>query len=341
MTAAARTERLGDDAVGVARAAALLRAGGLVAFPTETVYGLGVRADDASAVARLFDAKGRPADNPLIVHVADVDGIAAVAAEITPLARRLLDRFAPGPLTVVLPARPDLPPTTTGGLDTVAVRIPDHPVAQRILAANRLPIAAPSANRSGRPSPTTAAHVLADLDGAIAAVVDAGPTRIGVESTVVDARGDTPVVLREGAVTREDLEAHVRTGAGRDATSDASPGTRHRHYAPALPVHLVPVGEGTARAAALARGTGPVGLVRRADGPDGVPVGVRLLGEPADAAALAAALYALLRTAEDTGCRALVVETVADDGIGRAVLDRLRRAVRASGGEELVGGPSA
>jgi L-threonylcarbamoyladenylate synthase len=348
------TELLSDDDAGVARAAALLRAGGLVAIPTETVYGLGVRADDAAAVARLFAAKGRPSDNPLIVHVADLAGVAAVASDVTPLARALLERFAPGPLTVVLPARPGLPRVTTGGLDTVAVRIPDHPVARRVLAACGLPIAAPSANRSGRPSPTTAGHVLADLDGVIDAVLDGGPTRIGLESTVVDARGATPVVLREGAVTREDLAAVLdgpaATPAGSASTADAadraaSPGTRHHHYAPGLPVHLAPAGGGASRAAGIAArggaGSATVGLVRRAGDATRVGPGVRVLGEPADASELAAALYDLLRRAEAEGCAALVVEAVDEEGIGRAVMDRLRRAAAASGGEQLACGPGA
>jgi L-threonylcarbamoyladenylate synthase len=349
-----RTERLGADPAGIARAAELLRAGGLVAIPTETVYGLAVRADDAAAVAALFAAKGRPADNPLIVHVADVDAVTAVAADVTPLARALLARFTPGPLTVVLPARDDLPRATTGGLDTVAVRIPDHPVAGRLLAACGLPLAAPSANRSGRPSPTTAAHVLADLDGRIDAVIDGGPTRIGLESTVVDARGDVPVVLREGAVTREDLAAAFPAGAAAGTAADdpgaagRSPGTRHPHYAPGLPVRVAPAGTGSAVAAALCGPAAPVGLVRlraapatHAPGVPAVPAGVRVLTEPADAAGLGRVLFDLLRRAEDEGLTALVVEAVPEVGVGRAVMDRLRRAAAASGGEDLVGGPAA
>ena len=333
------TERLGADGAGVARAAALLRDGGLVAIPTETVYGLAVRVDDADAVARLFAAKGRPSDNPLIVHVATADAVTAVAAEVTPLARRLLARFAPGPLTVVLPARDDLPRAVTGGLDTVAVRIPAHPVARAVLAACGLPLAAPSANRSGRPSPTTAAHVRADLDGRIDAVLDGGPTRIGLESTVVDARGDVPVVLREGAVTREDLGA-LEVADGDAGAGARSPGTRHHHYAPGLPVVLAPPGGGAATAAGLTGRGGPVGLVRlRDDGDGGIPDGVRVLAEPADAAALGAVLFAVLRRAEDEALAAVVVETVPEVGVGRAVMDRLRRAAAASGGEDLVGRP--
>jgi L-threonylcarbamoyladenylate synthase len=349
------TERLGTTGADLERAAQLLVSGELVALPTETVYGLAVRADDPDAIARLYAAKGRPSDNPLIVHVASIDALEQVTTRLTPLAERLLLRFAPGPLTVVLDAHPALSRSVTAGLDTVAVRIPDHPVTLAVLERCALPVAAPSANRSGRPSPTCAEHVLEDLEGAIAAVVDGGPTRFGVESTVVDARGERPIVLREGAVTREDLE---RAGEGPAAAGDArdgpasrpsgaalSPGTRHRHYAPSLPVHLAMPGDGSATAAALLRssrgdaGTSAgtsgrdlrVGLI--APGADTRPHdGVVPLGSPADPHALAADLFALLRRAESLGLDAVVVEGVAEQGIGRAVMDRLRRAAAASGG---------
>jgi L-threonylcarbamoyladenylate synthase len=346
-----RTERLGSDAAGLGRAVELLRAGELVAFPTETVYGLGARADDPAAIARVFAAKGRPADNPLIVHVAALEELDRVAADITPLARTLLAHFAPGPLTVVLKARPDVPSTVTGGLDTVAVRIPDHPVALALLRALDLPLAAPSANRSSRPSPTTAAHVLADLDGVIAAVIDGGPTSIGLESTVVDARGTHPLVLREGGVSREDLRALLGDApapGGPDAPEEhRSPGTRHAHYVPRMPVHLSAPGEGPAlvdRLLASAARPSRIGLVRVTDeGARPVPTGVRtspktvvLLAELSGPRDLAARLFGLLREAEDAGCDALVVEGVAPVGVGRAVMDRLQRAAagatRAGGG---------
>jgi L-threonylcarbamoyladenylate synthase len=339
------TERLTTSPADLERAATLLRAGGLVAIPTETVYGLAVRADDDSAVMRLFAAKGRPSDNPLIVHVAAVEDVTQVARHITPLARQLLEHFAPGPLTVVLDARDDLPRAVTGGLDTVAVRVPDHPVALEVLRRCRTALAAPSANRSARPSPTCAEHVLADLDGRIDAVVDAGPTRFGLESTVVDARGPTWTLLREGAVTREDILAALgpdRTGpdAGPDAAATGrdlarSPGTRHHHYAPALPVHLADPGSGATLAASLvgAVGGSQVGLVVVGATPRGsAPDGVVTLAVMPDAAALAVDLFTLLRRAERAGLGALVFETVPEAGIGRAVMDRLRRAAEASGG---------
>jgi len=333
-----RTERLSTSDADLDRAARLLVDGGLVAIPTETVYGLAVRVDDTGAIARLFAAKGRPADNPLIVHVATLEDVGRVARDVTPLARDLLDRFAPGPLTVVLTARPDLSSAVTAGLGTVAVRIPDHPVAFTILERCGVPLAAPSANRSSRPSPTTAEHVLADLDGIIDAVVDGGATRVGIESTVVDARGGGWRLLREGGITREDLVAAFGEDRPTDRDVARSPGTRHHHYAPTVPVHVAPTGRGAMLAAAVAGTLATAGDVRRVglvttgDGPARTAPGVIQVARPADAAALATELFALLRRAEALGLGGLVIEAVPEVGIGRAVMDRLRRAAAASGG---------
>jgi L-threonylcarbamoyladenylate synthase len=348
------TERLGTDEASLARAIELLRDGEVVALPTETVYGLAARADDATAVQRIFTAKGRPTDNPLIVHVADAEDVASVASDVTVLARTLLARFAPGPLTVVLTASPTLPRAVTGGLDTVAVRVPDHTVMRAVLARVDLPLAAPSANRSSRPSPTTAAHVLADLEGRIAAVVDAGRSRVGLESTVVDARGSVPVILRDGAVTREAIAAAIGLdvtvlAAGEGAAVAVSPGTRHPHYAPGLPVHvttpgsagalrtaaaLVTAGAGARSGDGAAAGGARIGLVLMGSPPDmaSIPPGVVLIANPADAAALGTRLFALLREAGELDLDALVVEGVSPVGFGRAVMDRLQRAALASGG---------
>jgi L-threonylcarbamoyladenylate synthase len=199
--------------VDLAAAAALLRAGGLVAFPTETVYGLGANALDERAVRRVFEVKGRPADNPLIVHVASVDDVGAVAVSLPPTARLLAERYWPGPLTLVLESRPEVPSVTRGGLGTIAVRVPAHPLALELLREARVPVAAPSANRSGRPSPTTAAHVRADLGEDVDLVLDGGPCVVGLESTVVDARGPVPVVLREGTLTAAELGAVAGSAA--------------------------------------------------------------------------------------------------------------------------------
>lgn len=313
-----RVDRDRPDPGAIATAADVLRAGRLVAFPTETVYGLGADAGSADAVRAVFAVKGRPADNPLIVHVADTAGLAAVAGAVPPLAVRLAERFWPGPLTLVVDAAPHLPAVTTGGLATVAVRVPDHPVALALLRAAGLPVAAPSANRSGRPSPTTAAHVREDLDDArVDLLLDAGPAAIGIESTVVDARGPDPVILREGAITGEALG-----GAARAPGSTASPGTRYRHYAPSCPVEIVPAGEGARRAETLARAGRRVGLVGRARAGDGVVTLAIVDG----AAALARALYDALRAAERAAVDVVVIEAVPPDGIGRAVMDRLQRA---------------
>jgi L-threonylcarbamoyladenylate synthase len=312
-----------DDA-GIAAAAAALRAGGLVAFPTETVYGLGAHARDADAVGRIFAAKGRPADNPLIVHLPDVAAVGSVVAALTPLAEDLAHRYWPGPLTLVLDARADLPRITTGGLTTVAVRVPDHPVAAALLAEAGVPVAAPSANRSGRPSPTTAEHVLADLGPDVDLVLDGGPCPVGVESTVVDARGDRPIVLREGSITREDLGLAATDHASPDRLA-ASPGTRYRHYAPDCELELVAPGAGPDRARQLAAEGRRVGLVAR--GP--APAGVEELARFDDASELARGLYAALRAAELTAVDVLVVESVPERGVGRAVMDRLRRAALA------------
>ena len=308
-----------DD--GLAVAGVLLRAGRLVAFPTETVYGLGADATSADAVGRIFAAKQRPADNPLIVHLAHATLVLDVAARVTPLAEQLMAAFWPGPLTVVLDARPDLPRVTTGGLDSVAVRVPGHPVAHALLEAAGVPLAAPSANRSGRPSPTTAQHVLADLDGDIEAVVDGGRCAVGVESTVVDARGTVPIVLREGSVTHEDL---ARAGRGVQVGGEqaASPGTRYQHYQPSCRVEVAEPGAAVACAAALAATGTRTGLVARDEAPDGVVEVARFT----DAAHLAALLYGALRDAEDAHVKVVVIEGVAPTGIGRAVMDRLHRA---------------
>jgi L-threonylcarbamoyladenylate synthase len=306
-----------DDAV-LDRAADVLRSGGLVAFPTETVYGLGAHAFDEDAVERVFAVKGRPGDNPLIVHLADAAQLPMVAAAVTPLATALAARWWPGPLTLVLDAHPALPPQTTAGLRTVAVRVPGHAVARALIERAGVPVAAPSANRSGRPSPTTAAHVVDDLGGEVDIVIDGGPCQIGVESTVVDARGARPVVLREGSVTREDLAIQREVGA---ADLAASPGTRHRHYTPTCGVRIAPAGQGAEVAAAEAALGRRVGLVGSTPSPPGVLEIIRAT----DPEALAANLYDALRTAEGV-VDVLVVEAVPEVGIGRAVMDRLRRS---------------
>ena len=294
----------------------MLRRGGLAAFPTETVYGLGAVATDARAVAAVFEAKGRPADNPLIVHVVDVAAVVAIT-ELSGTARALLAAFAPGPLTLVLPLTAALPDAVTAGRPTVAVRIPDHPAALALLRATAAPLVAPSANRSGRPSPTTWQAVRADLDGRIDAVLTGAPTRVGLESTVVDVTGAVPVVLRPGAVTLADLRRvapGTREASGQDDVS-RSPGTRHRHYAPRARVRLVDAPEPAAGAAYIGLAAPPPGYA---------------LAEPcASVEAYAHAAFAFFRRADALGLARIDAQRVPDDGLGRALMDRLRRAAEA------------
>src|SRR5262245_26552728 len=243
MTDVLRVDPTRPDRDAIARAAARLRDGGLVAFPTETVYGLGAHALDRAAVRRLFEAKGRPATDPVIVHVDSIDRIAPLVAGIPNEARTLAARFWPGPLTLVLRRSAAVPDEVTAGLDTVAMRVPAHPVASAMLVAAALPVAAPSANLFSRPSPTQAAHVLEDLHGRIDLILDGGATLLGIESTVLDLSRATPVVLRPGATTLERLRevmpnVPINSPAHIEAGPAASPGLLPKHYAPRAPLTL-------------------------------------------------------------------------------------------------------
>ncbi|HJH31258.1 MAG TPA: threonylcarbamoyl-AMP synthase [Methanosarcinaceae archaeon] len=230
----------------ISKAVHILKQGGTVAFPTETVYGLGADALNPVAVRKIFEAKGRPADNPLIVHIASIDTLDTIAEDIPPVAFELMGAFWPGPLTLVLRRKNTVPDITTGGLNTVAVRMPDNPVALALIREAGMPLAAPSANTSGRPSPTTAGHVMSDLSGRIDAVIDGGAVEVGVESTVLDVTSDVPVILRPGGVGVEDIRKHVgevligytdvEVGEGEVVRS---PGMKYTHYSPDTRVILV------------------------------------------------------------------------------------------------------
>jgi L-threonylcarbamoyladenylate synthase len=311
------------DPEGLAAAVAAVDAGRLIGLPTETVYGLAGDALSPGVVAAIFAAKSRPVDNPLIVHVAAAEELARLTPQVTPLARDLATALWPGPLTLVVTAAASVPAITRAGLSTVAVRVPDHPVATAVLERCRSPLAAPSANRSGRPSPTRAEHVVDEFGDAVALVLDGGPCVIGVESTVVDARGSHPVILREGAVTREQLGV---TGDASGGERHRSPGTRYHHYAPRCPITLVPstgIEMTLARTGTQQRG---VGAIVHRDHQHEVPDTVTVVATFADAADLARQLYAAFRAAEEGGVEQLLVETVEEAGVGRAVMDRLRRA---------------
>lgn len=231
-------------------AASLINAGQLVAFPTETVYGLGADATNEDAVKQVYLAKGRPSDNPLIVHVADIDTVKKYAAEVTPAATKLMERFWPGPLTMIFTLKPNvLSPSVTGGLKTAAFRFPDNEATLKLIRTAGVPLVGPSANTSGKPSPTTAQHVLHDLDGKIAAVVDDGPTRVGVESTVLDMSVATPTILRPGGVSKQEIESVLGQKINDEqhhvgsAEVPKAPGMKYKHYAPNAQVYIVDNGE--------------------------------------------------------------------------------------------------
>ena len=316
------TELLHPDAAGIAQAADMLRRGGLVAFATETVYGLGADAADARAVAAIFAAKERPHFNPLISHYPDADA-AFADVEATTAARRLAEAFWPGPLTMVLPRRANCQVALLAGagLETQAVRVPAHPDALALLRSVGRAVVAPSANRSGEVSPTTAAHVLADLSGRIDAVLDCGPCPVGVESTVLDLTGPCPRLLRPGGVTREAIVALVGAvdrGMLPGAPTLRSPGLMASHYAPTLPVRLG-ASEAAADEALLAFGLAPAGA--------GVVFQLSVAGDLAQAAAnLFAGLRALDAEGARRGLRRIAVMAVPEDGLGLAINDRLRRA---------------
>jgi L-threonylcarbamoyladenylate synthase len=335
------TRLLAADAAGIAAAAAIVRSGGLVAFPTETVYGLGANALETAAVRGIFEAKERPADDPLIVHLGTAAelGRVAVPNEASAL---LGGRFWPGPLTLVLRKQPIVPVEVTAGLDTVAVRVPSHPVAQALLDATRLPLAAPSANRFGRPSPTRAQHVLDDLNGRIDAVLDGGPTNVGVESTVVDVACLPPRLLRPGGLAAEEIEAALgvlllQPGPAHHGPQ-AAPGMLPVHYSPRTALTLI-VGpseqarERLIREAATATGQGQrVGVLALEEDAPALPTAARveIVGAWSDPETSAARLFDAVRALDAADLDVMYARELADPtlGLGRALADRLRRAAR-------------
>ena len=345
MTDVLRVDAAHPDDAAMARAAGCLQRGGLVAFPTETVYGLGVHALDGAAVARLFAAKQRPADDPLIVHIRAFADVAPLAVDIPDVAWQLAARFWPGPLTLVLRRSPLVPDAVTAGLDTVALRVPAHPVARALLAAAAVPIAAPSANLFSRPSPTSAEHVLQDLSGRIDLVIDGGPTSVGIESTVLDLSRGRATILRPGAVTAsmlrdilavdDDARVAVETGPMR------SPGLQTKHYSPRAPVTLYEGADERVRTRLMQHAIEEleagrrVGLLLAIEDQPSVAgawlrhparLEVRYLGAAGDPSAIAAGLYAALRDLDAVPVDLILARSFDGDGLSRAVADRLRRA---------------
>lgn len=341
-------DKTAPDPAAIAEAARMLVAGGLVVFPTETVYGLGANALDAAAVAGIFDAKERPHTDPLIVHLASATDLPRVAASVPADAAALAAAFWPGPLTLIMPRHADVPAIVTAGLPNVAVRVPAHPVAHALLVVAAVPVAAPSANRFSRPSPTTAAHVLADLDTRVDLVLDGGATDIGVESTIVDCTVSPPVVRRAGGVPLEALAAVVPGIAAADQVAEAdtaqlAPGQLLRHYAPAahLTVYDGTLAAGVARVAREVRQLTASGTRVGVLAPDEAltalapelaaraAVGrviVASLGPRDSGAAAARVLFACLRSLDAAGVDVILALGPVRNGLGVAVWDRLRRA---------------
>lgn len=298
-------------------AAEYIKRGGIVAFPTETVYGLGANVFDEAAVAKIFEAKERPADNPLIAHIATVEQIKELATEVTETATLLIDAFFPGPLTVVLKKRYEVPLIATAGLDTIGIRMPGSDLAHRFLMASGTPVVAPSANLSGRPSPTTWQAALEDLDGRIDCILQGDATQIGIESTVVDCTGAEPVILRSGAITVEQICAIVPAARPADVLRDQprSPGLKHRHYSPRACVRLL---------------TDPALTV---DGDRSAYIGMQpapgsfeLVRICRDLDEYASVLYEFFRECDRRGIPTIYCERVSEEGIGLALMDRINRA---------------
>lgn len=329
------TKVLPGDEAGIAAAGELLAAGKLVGIPTETVYGLAADATDAQAVLSIFAAKERPADNPLIVHVAELEEIYHVAAEVPEAALKLAAAFWPGPLTIILPRGKNIPPQVSAGLDTVSIRMPSHPVARAIIRAAGKPLAAPSGNRSGRPSPTTARHMLEDMDGRIPLIVDGGECSVGVESTVMTLCTEEPLVLRPGAVTAEQLSAvlgcpvrlsHAITEGLKEGEAPQSPGMKYKHYAPKAEVTLV-VGD-AAQYAAYVNANAKEGSMALcfAEDEKALQVPCVVYGAADHPEQQAQQVFGALRMLDERGAKTVLAHCPETSGVALAVYNRLLRA---------------
>ena len=320
-------------------AGALLKSGALVAFPTETVYGLGANALDEKASAKIYAAKGRPSDNPLIIHIADMEKLAYITAEIPTAAIKLAEKFWPGPLTMVLKKSDVVPLGTTGGLNTVAVRMPSHPIALEMIRAGGGYIAAPSANTSGRPSPTLASHVADDMDGIIPMILDGGAVGIGIESTIVDLTEEIPTILRPGFITKEMLEevvgeVQIDKGLEADAkTPPKAPGMKYRHYAPKAELLIVEGAEDAVikKINALVKEKEAQGIVAGVVGTEetvskyqaGI---VKSMGTRTDEISISSHLYGILREFDESDAEVIYSESFEEGAMGSAIMNRLLKA---------------
>lgn len=330
-----------ESAEVIQTAAKILQEGGLVAFPTETVYGLGGNGLDGAACEKIYLAKGRPSDNPLILHISEFEELDAIVREISPAAKKLMDAFWPGPLTMVFPKADIVPVKATGGLDTVAVRFPSHPVARAIIKAAGLPIAAPSANSSGKPSPTRASHVEYDLNGKIDMIVDGGAAEWGLESTIVDVSGDVPMILRPGAVTKEmmeevvgrvEIDPAILTKPAADLKPKA-PGMKYTHYSPKAEVILVKgerqaVADEINRLAAMDMSNGKkTGVMATEETKNLYHADIILsLGSRERPEEIGANLFKLLRKFDFLGAEKVYSEVFSEEGEGMAIMNRLNKA---------------
>jgi len=332
----------------IEKAAQLLKSGVLVAFPTETVYGLGANALDPDAVAKIFMVKGRPADNPLIVHISDLTQLKEIVEEIPPLTKLLAEKFWPGPLTILLKKKASIPPIVTAGLSTVAVRMPSHPIARALIQAADLPIAAPSANTSGRPSPTSAAHVLDDLSGKIPLILDGGPSQVGLESTVIDVQRENPLILRPGGITLEQLKEiipniQIYSPEIMPALEDQppSPGMKYTHYAPkaALFLYKGPIEEMSNQILMdiqqFLTENHRIGILQL------IPhqyyevmkkkfpfLEIKKLSLNSNLEEIAANLFSSLRSFDELGVEIIFSESINPIGVGLAIMNRLNKAAR-------------
>lgn len=324
------------------QAAEVLKSGGTVVFPTETVYGLGANALDENAVKKIFAAKGRPSDNPLIIHIWDIGQASGLVSEIPGALHTLAEAFWPGPLTLVMKKSPKVPELVTAGLDTVGIRMPDHTIALALLKETGVPVAAPSANISGSPSPTRAEHVIKDMNGKVDIIIDGGDCIVGLESTVLDITGDTPVILRPGGITAEQIQEvlgkiavdkHVYGKFDAQGVRPKSPGVKYRHYSPKAEVILVegPVdqiaGEILRQARDFEAGGKKVGILATDQTKDWYPCGIVIsAGDRNNPQTIAANIFKLLRQFDETGVDVILAEGIDKKGIGMAIMNRMIRA---------------